>query len=74
VELDDGKYLKRERSPEDIVMTMCQSPQISDALLQASRLPANDNHLHVRSSREPKSTVKTGWQAILILCVTALLL
>ena len=45
MELDDGKYLKRECSPEDIVMPMCQSPQISDALLQASRLPANDNHL-----------------------------
>jgi hypothetical protein len=74
VELDDGKYLKRECSPEDIIMPMCQSPQISDALLQASRLPANDNHLPVRSSREPKSTVKAGWQAILILCVTALLL
>jgi hypothetical protein len=55
-------------------MPMCQSPQISDALLQASRLPANDNHLPVRFSREPKSTVKAGWQAILILCVTALLL
>jgi hypothetical protein len=68
-----AKYLKRECSPEDIVMPMCQSPQISDALLQASRLPANDNPLPVRSSREPKSSVKTGWQAILI-CVTALLL
>lgn len=59
-------------------MPMCRSPQISDALLQAGRLPANDNRLPVRmgirSSRESKSTVKAGWQAILILCVTALLL
>src|SRR4051794_23182084 len=27
----------------DIVMPMCRSPQISDALLRTSKLPANDN-------------------------------
>jgi len=78
VELNNGEYPEWECSPEDIAMPMCRSPQISDALLQASRLPANDNHLPVRtdvkSSRESKSTVQSGWQAILVLCVTALLL
>jgi hypothetical protein len=58
-------------------MPMCRSPQISDALVRASRLPANDNRLPVRSgirpSRDSKTTVKAGWQAILFLCVTALL-
>jgi hypothetical protein len=64
-------------SPEDIVMPMCRSPQISDALLQASKLPANDNRpairIGMRTFREPKSTIKSGWLTILILCVTALL-
>ena len=58
-------------------MPMCRSPQISDALLQESRLPANDNRapvrIGIRSFRESKSTIKGHWQAILILCVTALL-
>jgi hypothetical protein len=61
-------------SAEDIVMPMCQSPQIPDA----SRLPANDNHLSasisISSSLESKSIVKAGRQAFVILCVTALLL
>jgi hypothetical protein len=65
-------------SAEDIVMPMCQSPQIPDALLQASRLPANDNHLSasisISPSLESKSIVKAGRQAFVILCVTALLL
>jgi hypothetical protein len=77
VELNDGEYPEWECSPEDIVMPMCRSPQISDALLQASRLPANDNHpgrIGNSSSRESKSTVKSGWRAIRVLCVTALLL
>jgi hypothetical protein len=77
VELNNGEYLEWECSPEDIAMPMCRSPQISDALL-ASRLPANDNHLPVRtgvrSSRESEITVQSGWQAILVLCATALLL
>ena len=58
-------------------MPMCRSPQISDALLQASKLPANDDRpavrIGTRSSRESGSTVKSGW-LIRILCVTALLL
>jgi hypothetical protein len=78
VELNSAEYPEWECSPEDIAMPMCRSPQISDALLQASKLPANDNHLParigVRSSRDSKSTVQSGWQAILVLSVTALLL
>jgi hypothetical protein len=67
----DGKNLKRECSAEDIVMPMCQSPQIPDALLQASRLPANDNHLSASISISPslgsKSIVKAGRQAFIVL-------
>jgi hypothetical protein len=67
----DGKNLKRECSAEDIVMPMCQSPQIPDALLQASRLPANDNHLSASISISPslgsKSIVKAGRQAFVVL-------
>jgi hypothetical protein len=32
-ELDNGEHPEWEYSPEDIVMPMCRSPQISDALL-----------------------------------------
>jgi len=67
----DGRNPKRECSAEDIVMPMCQSPQIPDALLQASRLPANDNHLSasisIRPSLESKSIVKAGRQAFVVL-------
>ena len=77
-ELDNGDYSEWKCSLEDIVMPMCRSPQISDALLQASKVPANDNRLPVRTGiryfRESKSTVRFGRQAILVLCVTALLL
>jgi hypothetical protein len=59
-------------------MPMCRSSQISDAQLRASRLPANDNRLPVRSgirpSRDSRSTLKASWQAVLFLCVTALLI
>ena len=59
-------------------MPMCRSPQISNALLRASTLPANDNcsavRIAIKSSREPKGTAKAGWQAVLILCVGTLLL
>ena len=59
-------------------MPMCQSPRISAPLLQAGGPPANDNHLParigIRSSRKTNSTVKAGWQAVLILCVATLLL
>jgi hypothetical protein len=58
-------------------MPMCQSSQISDPLLRANTLPANDNRLPVRagirSSRESSSTVKAARLTVLILCVTALL-
>jgi hypothetical protein len=77
VELNNGEYPEWECSPEDIAMPMCRSPQISDALLQASKLPANDNHpgrIDNSSSRESKSTVQSGWRAVRVLCVTALLL
>jgi hypothetical protein len=59
-------------------MPMCRSPQISDVLLSASKLPANDNRrpvrTDIRSSGESENTVKSGRLTILILCVTALLL
>jgi len=78
VESNNGEYPEWECSPEDIAMPMCRSPQISDAQLQASKLPANDNHLPVgiavSSSGDSKSTVKAGWRAIFIVCVNALLL
>jgi hypothetical protein len=58
-------------------MPMCRSPQISDALLRASKPPDNDNRLParigIRSSRESKRTVKAAWLTALILSVTALL-
>jgi hypothetical protein len=77
-ELDNGEYSEWKCSPEDIVMPMCRSPQISDALLRPSKLPANDNRpavrISIRSSRESKRTAKAGRQAILILCVATLLL
>jgi hypothetical protein len=57
--------------PRDIVMPMCQSPQVSDALLQASRLPANDNYLSasisIRPSLESKSIVMASRQAFVVL-------
>jgi hypothetical protein len=78
VGLVDGKTPKWECSPEDIVMPMCQTPRISDPLLQAGRPPANENHLpartDIRSARKTNSTVKAGWQAVLILCAATLLL
>jgi hypothetical protein len=59
-------------------MPMCRSSQISDAQLRASRLPANDNLLPVTSGIRPshgsRSTLKASWQAVLFLCVTALLI
>lgn len=59
-------------------MPMCRSPRTPDALLQAGRPPANDNHpparIGIGSSRKTNRTVKAGWQAILILCVATLLL
>jgi hypothetical protein len=59
-------------------MPMCRSPQISDALLRKSKLPANDNRpvvrIDCRPSDEAKGAAKAGWQAILILCVATLLL
>ena len=74
----DGKTPKAECSPEDIVMPMCRSPRTPDALLQAGRPPANDNHppakIGIGSPRKTNRTVKAGWQAILILCVATLLL
>lgn len=77
-ELDNGEYSEWKCSPEDIVMPMCGSPQISDALLRASKLPANDNRpavrIGIKSSRKSKRTAKPGWQAILILCVATVLL
>jgi hypothetical protein len=76
--LDNGEYSEWKCSPEDIVMPMCRSPQISDPLLRANKLPANDNRPAVRidsrPSHESKGTAKAGWQAILILCVATLLL
>lgn len=78
MELDNSEHPEWECSPEDIVMPMCRSPQISDALLQAGNFPANDNRPTVRkdnkSSRGPESTAKSGWLTVRILCVTALLL
>ena len=71
-ELDNGEYSEWKCSPEDIVMPMCGSPQISDALLRASKLPAV--RIGIKSSRESKRTAKPGWQAILILCVATVLL
>lgn len=73
-----SKNPKAECSPEDIVMPMCRSPRTPDALLQAGRPPANDNHpparIGIGYSRKTNRTVKAGWQAILILCVATLLL
>jgi hypothetical protein len=76
--LDNGEHPEWEYSPEDIIMPMCQSPRISDPLLEAGRPAANDNHLPARTgitaSRKTNSTVKAGWQAVLILCAATLLL
>jgi len=76
--LDKDEYSEWECSPEDIVMPMCRSPQISDPLLRANKLPANGNRPAVRidsrPSHESKGTAKAGWQAILIISVATLLL
>ena len=69
MELFDGSYPKRECSPEDIVVPMCQSPKIADGLLRARSLPANDNYLPVErdiKSRKLKSTFNAAWRTFLI--------
>jgi hypothetical protein len=76
MELFDGSYSKRECSPEDIVMPMCQSPKIADVLLWARSLPANDNYLLVeagRNSHNSKSTCKAAWPTLALLCASVLL-
>ena len=76
MDLFDGSYPKRECSPEDIVVPMCQSPKIAEGLLRAKGLPANDNYLLVErgiKSRKSKSTFNAAWQTFLIvLCVIVL--
>jgi hypothetical protein len=77
MELFGGSYSKREYSPEDIVMPMCQSPRIDDVLLRARSLSANDNYLLVetgRNSHKSKSTCKAAWpRLVVLLCISVLL-
>jgi hypothetical protein len=57
------------------VVPMCQSPKIADVVIQARKIPANDNGTSaatsIRSSK-PAGTFNAAWQTLLILlCVIA---
>jgi hypothetical protein len=77
MELFNGLYPKRECSPEDIIVPMCQSPKIADVLLRARSLPANDNYLLAETginSHKSKSICKAAWPTLVfLLCVGVLL-
>ncbi len=59
------------------VVPMCRSPKIADVVLQARKIPANDNGASVATgsrSSKPASTFKAVCQTLLILfCATVLL-
>jgi hypothetical protein len=70
LELSESSYPKRDCSPEDIVVPMCQSPKIADVLLLARNAPANDNHLLVKTdanSRKSKGARKAALPIVAVL-------
>jgi hypothetical protein len=57
-------------SSEDVIVPMCQSPKIDEALLRAQRVPANDNPAPAETSIKAgsESLFKATCQTLLIFC------
>jgi hypothetical protein len=57
-------------SLEDVIVPMCQSPKIDEALLRTQKVPANDNPAPAETSIKtgPASLFKATCQTLLIFC------
>jgi hypothetical protein len=58
---------------EDVIVPMCQSPKIADALLRTLKVPANDNRAPAETTIKvgPASLFRAICQILLIFCCTA---
>jgi hypothetical protein len=53
---------------EDVIVPMCQSPKVTEVVLRAKTVPANDNYMQAdMKSFEPESVSKAAWPALFIL-------